>query len=300
MPQDIYRNPDEGQDLRIRDLRREIEEHERSIAAHRDALPSAEVRRIERTREAVRAQEHDPHALIRALEEHRDLLERTARLIPHMEQALARVPRVAPEPETLSGGLRRSTRRFTGASLRGRLRFDLHERFQIVEWILCRQLEQRPVIFAVEEEMPLGRSAIGAKFLHHESPMALLWTWRFTEEWASGRLTVATSVPRALPDLQLRPRRPFSPLVRAILSGGRCIKSRHPEIDRRFDLVSRDESARAVVAGLWPSLERLTFFAPSLTVEDSVAELWWRCELPGRPEVGHAAAVLHALRLRGC
>jgi hypothetical protein len=297
MTEDLYRSLDQGLERRIRDLRRDVAEREPSSYAGLDLLTRPERDRLERARRAVEQAQDSPHALIGALEEYRDLLEQAARQV---ESELARVPREVPYPETLDDTKQFVTRR-SGKQLSADLRFP----YRIIEEILQRGLEEWATVYAMEDEAPLGWSAICAKYSHRRSPMALLWTWQKIDAWVAaevkGRLFVATSVPRMVPDLRLCPRRLFSPLIRAILSGGRCIKTGNQELDRRFDLISGDKRARDVVTAraVRSSLRKLSFFSPTLQVRDSVAELEWGCRVPGRAEIEHASQLLYSLRRYG-
>ena len=299
----IYRSAEEGQEVLIRNLRRRAAEQEVEVQGAATLLPPALLRRVDRSREAVEALElGEPRALISALEAHVAVLQEAAEALPALRRERDRVPHVVPPPHTLFGGPQPPYEVLSAAALpwsaeralvADALRFipggrGARPELSVVRETRVRYLRRR------FDWYPGPHVFVCARFEYQGTPLSLVWHRDI-------RITLATSVARAVPELELRPRHFLSPLLRVLSRRGRPVRMGHRELDRAFDLVARSRGAAAVpmqphVRSSMLDLGRNC--APTLRVRDCVAELWWRSvyRAPDRWDVEYAARALHAIR----
>ena len=300
----VYRSAEEGQEFLVRNLRRRVAEREVEVQGAATLLPPALLRRVERSREAVEALElGEPSALISALEAHVAVLQEAVDALPALRRERDRVPHVVPPPHTLSGGPRPPYDLFTVDALEP-LSME-HALVADAARFIPGARSARPALSVVREThfrhvrrrldwYPGPHVFVCARFEYQGTPLSLVWHHNI-------RLTLATSVARAVPEMELRPRHFLSPLWRVLSRRGRPVRMGHRELDHTFDLVARSRGAAAVpmqphVRSALLDLARNC--SPTLRIRDCVAELWWRCihRAPDRWDVEYAADALHAIR----
>lgn len=300
----IYRSAEEGQEVLIRSLRRRVAEQEVEVHGAAALLPSTLLQRVERSREAVEALElGEPSALISALEAHVAVLQEAVDALPALRRERDRVPHVVPPPHTLCGGPlphyevlgvdALEPLSMERALVADAVRFIPGARSARPELSVVREPRVRYVRRWLDW-FPGPHVFVCARFEHQGTPFSLVWHHAV-------RITLATSVARAVPELELRPRHFLSPLWRLLSRRGRPVRMGHRELDHTFDLVARSRGAAAVpmqprVRSALLDLARNC--SPTLRVRDCVAELWWRCNhrAPDGWDVEYAANALRAIR----